>query len=51
MGLNTNNKTNKLLIRMRHKKANLKSQQLKNPGTNLIWGVGGITSGGLLMVN
>ena len=30
-------------------KANLKAQQLKNIGTKLIWGTGGITVGGLLV--
>ena len=30
-------------------KANLKAQQIKNTGTNLMWGAGGITVGGLLV--
>ena len=30
-------------------KANLKAQQLKNIGNNLIWGAGGVTLGGLLV--
>jgi len=39
-------KTNEQLIQV---KANLKSQQHKNLGTNLLWGAGGVTVGGLLV--
>ncbi len=39
-------KTNEQLIQV---KANLKAQQLKNLGTNLLWGAGGVTVGGLLV--
>ena len=39
-------KTNEQLIQV---KANLKAQQLKNFGKNLLWGAGGVTVGGLLV--
>jgi hypothetical protein len=39
-------KTNEQLLQV---KANLKSQQLKNLGKNLLWGAGGVTVGGLLV--
>lgn len=39
-------KTNEQLLQV---KANLKAQQLKNFGKNLLWGAGGVTVGGLLV--